>query len=92
MNSIPYLYVLSSQIRALLDQPKDASLPENIRPGGELFAKLATFLSSFDPMQMRYLGKTWRQVIEQLAHIVRSTGTVCLAAEVKMELRLTNAL
>ncbi|KAK8242526.1 hypothetical protein IWZ00DRAFT_379587 [Phyllosticta capitalensis] len=75
VNSIPYLYVLSSQIRALLDQPKDASLPENIRPGGELFAELATFLSSFDPMQMRYLGKTWRQVIEQLAHIVRSTGT-----------------
>ncbi|KAK8178686.1 hypothetical protein BC567DRAFT_263320 [Phyllosticta citribraziliensis] len=79
VNTIPYLYVLFSQISALVDQRKSGPVPDNIRPGGELFSKLATFLNTFDPMQIRYVGKTWRKVIEHMDLIVRSVGQPAVA-------------
>ncbi|KAK7512803.1 hypothetical protein IWZ03DRAFT_384092 [Phyllosticta citriasiana] len=79
VNTIPYLYVLYSQISALVDQRKDGPMPDNIKPGGELFSKLATFLDSFDPMQIRYVGKTWRNVIELLNNIARAVSQPAVA-------------
>lgn len=39
-------------------------MPENLRLGGYLWSKAVLFLRQFDPIQVRYAGHEWRQLVE----------------------------
>lgn len=77
MNTIPYLYVLVHQFQSKVDPASSApNVPDECRPGGELWLKLINFLNVFDPVQIRYVGSEWRIAVEYVDKIVHLTDTV----------------
>ena len=65
INTIPYLKILISLIRAYADKAKSVkSIPETFQPGKTLWNKIVFFLERFDPVQVRYVGQEWRGVVE----------------------------
>lgn len=47
-----------------------------MRPGGDLWSKGIRLLMSFDPIQMRYAGREWRELVELLAKSALSVSKV----------------
>lgn len=81
VNSIPYLYVLVHQFQSKLDSAGSAlNVPDECRPGGELWLKLINYLNVFDPIQIRYVGSDWRRAVEYVDLITRLMDTVCCTA------------
>lgn len=78
VNTIPYLFVLVHQFQTKVESANTAAnVPEECRPGGELWLKLINFLSVFDPVQIRYVGIEWRKAVEYVDRVVRLMDTVC---------------
>lgn len=76
VNTIPYLYVLVHQFQSKVDPASSApNVPDECRPGGELWLKLINFLNVFDPVQIRYVGSEWRIAVEYVDKIVHLTDT-----------------
>lgn len=76
VNSIPYLYVLVHQFQSKLDSAGSAlNVPDECRPGGELWLKLINYLNVFDPIQIRYVGSDWRRAVEYVDLITRLMDT-----------------
>ncbi|KAH7065149.1 hypothetical protein B0J12DRAFT_639256 [Macrophomina phaseolina] len=72
VNTIPYLFVLVHQFQTKVESANTAAnVPEECRPGGELWLKLINFLSVFDPVQIRYVGIEWRKAVEYVDRVVR---------------------
>ncbi|KAF2477928.1 uncharacterized protein BDR25DRAFT_275470 [Lindgomyces ingoldianus] len=76
VNSIAYIYALQARILAAGDSPKSPkSIPDHLRPGGVVWNKIAQFLETFDPVQIRYVGSEWRKLLEYVDRVARIMGT-----------------
>lgn len=51
-------------------------MPDEIKPGNDLWAEVAYFLQHFDPIQVRYAGYEWRRLVELLAQAAEVTAKV----------------
>ena len=71
LNSVPYANILIANLNALQKGGKGIKFES-------LLEKMAIFLGSFDPRQMRYLGSELVKIIESLAFHAQRTGQVCL--------------
>lgn len=67
-DSLAYLYVLWAQIQILTGSNKKGVPPQSM-PGGEIWQKIARFVPSFDPIQMRYSGRVWLHLVDNLVNM-----------------------
>lgn len=62
-DTLPYLFTLYSHVIAAT---WNKGVPNTLRPRGRLWFKLATFLTECDPVEIRYGGSMWTELVEQL--------------------------
>lgn len=67
--------ILNIQVDSLQKRTKE-NVPDEIKPGNDLWARVAYFLQHFDPIQVRYAGYEWRRLVELLAHAAEVTAKV----------------
>jgi COP9 signalosome complex subunit 3 len=72
LNSVPYVFVLLANITAFQNQSSNAL------DGAILWDKIVTFLENFDPIQIRYVGLEFRQVVIAAANLARRSQQVCI--------------
>ncbi|KAL9093501.1 MAG: hypothetical protein Q9165_003896 [Trypethelium subeluteriae] len=68
-NSIAYLYTIISQLQSVASS-KSKPLSD------ELWTGLSIFCTSFDPIQIRYVGNEFRRLLEHLERLARAYNTV----------------
>lgn len=73
VNSIAYAFALRHRISAILEK---RNVPDTLQPGGTLWNQLVLFLETADPIQLRYVGKEWRYLVEQTEAIARACDSV----------------
>ncbi|KKK23255.1 hypothetical protein AOCH_001188 [Aspergillus ochraceoroseus] len=66
IHTLSFLHILHFQIQSLQAKTK-SDLPEDLLPGGRLWTRVSKFLKTFDPIQIRYAGHEWRQLVELVA-------------------------
>ena len=71
VNSIPYLFALLAHIQTAHD----------FAPGTPLWQKSTSFLHSFDPVQIRYVGSEWRHLMETMARCAELSSNVQAAID-----------
>ncbi|KAI4942033.1 hypothetical protein J4E91_010420 [Alternaria rosae] len=76
VNSIAYAFALRHRITTILEK---RNVPDTLQPGGALWNQLVLFLETADPVQLRYVGKEWRHLVEQTEAIARACDSASLA-------------
>lgn len=74
-HSLAYLFVFHLHIQSIQRKTKNF-LPAEILPGGRLWLDAVLFLQHFDPVQIRYAGLEWRQLIELVAQAAQVESKV----------------
>jgi COP9 signalosome complex subunit 3 len=72
LNSIPYIFVLLANINALQKKPGNSLSVE------ALWERMAVFVHSFDPRQIRYLGFELGEIITALIEFAQQIRQVRL--------------
>jgi len=80
LDTLPYLYVLKTQIDQSIG--KSRALNDKVRIGGALYQRLTTFLSLFDPVEIRYAGTAWRKLLDVLAAVILEERAADLTAPI----------
>ena len=75
LHTLSYLLILNLHIDNLQIRAKE-NLPDEIKPGNDLWTRVAYFLQHFDPIQVRYAGHEWRRLVELLAQAAEVTAKV----------------
>jgi hypothetical protein len=75
VHSLSYLYLLRIRIQQLKEKTA-VGVPNDLQPGGTLWKQTVKFLRSFDPIQIRYAGHEWRQLVESVASAAQSVSKV----------------
>ncbi|RAL06215.1 putative COP9 subunit 3 [Aspergillus ibericus CBS 121593] len=83
-HTLSYLIILNLHIETLQNQTKNR-VPDEIKPGNDLWAKAVYFLRSFDPIQVRYAGHEWRQLVELIGQSAEAVAKPFLAVQVIRE-------
>ncbi|KAF1834309.1 hypothetical protein BDW02DRAFT_342711 [Decorospora gaudefroyi] len=76
VNSIAYAFALRHRLAAVVEK---RNVPDILQPGGALWNQLVLFLETADPVQLRYVGKEWRSLVEWTESIARACGSPSLA-------------
>lgn len=63
LHSLPYLLIWGYHVCSIRSETGNP-FPEDVRPGGNLWSKAVHFLTGFDPVQVRYAGSEWRELVE----------------------------
>ncbi|OQD79580.1 hypothetical protein PENANT_c048G11375 [Penicillium antarcticum] len=66
-DSIPYLFILRLQIQTAQETTVE-TVPTKIQPKGVLWTRSVDFLRNFDRIQVRYVGREWRELLEIVGH------------------------
>ncbi|KAJ5770776.1 uncharacterized protein N7511_002827 [Penicillium nucicola] len=66
-DSIPYLFILRLQIQTAQESTGEM-FPAKIQPKGALWTRSVVFLRNFDGIQVRYVGREWRELVEIVGH------------------------
>lgn len=75
-DSLVYLFLLRAQIQAFQEESRE-NVPAALLPPGSLWLRIVPYLRAFDPVQVRYAGQEWRQLVElvaQAAQVVSKVG------------------
>ena len=64
LDTLPYLVTLYYATRAQFSTKK--SWPDTLRPQAPLWAKITLFLERCDPVEIRFAGNWWREVVQIL--------------------------
>jgi COP9 signalosome complex subunit 3 len=72
VHSLSFLYLVRFQIQQAQKRSK-RDIPDDLLPGGILWKQAVRFLRSFDPIQIRYAGLEWRQLVELVASAAQAT-------------------
>lgn len=80
VNSIPYLFALNAQLKAAGPNEQEQLV--------FLVGRANEFLSSFDPIQVRYEGAQWHSLVDILLRLHESQGTQDITPIVSAILRL----
>lgn len=51
-------------------------MPPALLPPGNLWSRIVTYLRAFDPVQVRYAGQEWRQLVEIVAQAAQVVSKV----------------
>lgn len=63
--SLPYLIALFARISICRDDARFGDTSKDLScPTGAIWLKIINFLNVFDPLQVRYAGKLWRNLLE----------------------------
>ncbi|KAL4889133.1 COP9 signalosome complex subunit 3 [Aspergillus ambiguus] len=81
VHTISYLLVLHYYIQ-YQKEADNARLWGDFRPGGSLWQKAVQFLNCFDPIQIRYIGREWRLLVELVAQAAQEISKPILAVSV----------
>ncbi|KAL4923214.1 putative COP9 subunit 3 [Aspergillus undulatus] len=81
IHSLSFLYLLRARIQQLQKSTK-RDVPDGLLPGGSMWKHCVRFLRSFDPIQIRYAGHEWRQLVELLVTATLSCAKPVLAVKV----------
>ncbi|KAE9377921.1 hypothetical protein N431DRAFT_399116 [Stipitochalara longipes BDJ] len=65
LNTVPYTFILLANLAAINKTPKAVDMEK-------IWGKLTTFLGTFDPRQIRYLGEQLSTILEAVASIAMS--------------------
>ena len=82
VNSAAFLLVLHARLESFANKTPLSSFPVPV--DSELWNRLVQFLTKFDPVQVRYLGALWRNLLECFcvsaltSQTVRRTHTLAL--------------
>jgi COP9 signalosome complex subunit 3 len=76
-DSIPYLFILRLQIQTAQATTGEA-IPTKIQPSGLLWTRSADFLRNFDRVQVRYVGREWRELVEIVGHTSQAISKASL--------------
>ena len=71
LNTVPYTFILLANLAALNKAPKAVDMDK-------IWGKLITFLGTFDPRQIRYLGDQLSTIVNAVASIATSNRQVGL--------------
>lgn len=71
MNTVPYTFILLANISALKKGTKGVDMEK-------IWGKMTTFLGTFDPRQIRYLGDQLSAILEAVASIAVTNRQVRL--------------
>ena len=71
MNTVPYTFILLANISALKKGTKGVDMEK-------IWGKMTTFLGTFDPRQIRYLGDQLSDILEAVASIAVTNRQVRL--------------
>ncbi|PWY68059.1 COP9 signalosome complex subunit 3 [Aspergillus heteromorphus CBS 117.55] len=80
-HTLSYLLMLNFKIKYLQNKRRTV-LPEELKPGNDLWVKAVLFFRTFDPIQVRYAGGEWRQLIEIIGQAAEATAKPFLAVQV----------
>lgn len=79
MNTVPYTFILLANLSALKKGTKGVDMDK-------IWGKMTTFLGTFDPRQIRYLGDQLSTIMEAVANIAVANRQVrFLASECVLE-------
>ncbi|KAI9367091.1 signalosome subunit 3 [Aspergillus egyptiacus] len=81
VHSLSFLFLLHFQIQHRQRRER-RDIPEDLQPGGKLWKHASRFLRSFDPIQIRYVGHEWRQLVELVASAAQATSKPIVAVKV----------
>jgi COP9 signalosome complex subunit 3 len=76
-DSIAYLFLLRLQIQTLQETSR-GTLPQDLLPPGRLWSRAVRYLEIFDPVQIRYVGQEFRQLIEFIGQASEAASKVWL--------------
>jgi COP9 signalosome complex subunit 3 len=71
LNTVPYTFILLANISALKKGTKGVDMEK-------IWGKMTTFLGTFDPRQIRYLGDQLSTIMEAVSNIAISNRQVRL--------------
>ena len=71
INTLPYLYALLAQVGGL----------NSISPTERLWGKMLNFVTSFDPVQVRYTGHEWRRLLDAVVKGAEAAGQPSMAID-----------
>jgi COP9 signalosome complex subunit 3 len=74
-DSIAYLFLLRLQIQTL-QETSHGTLPQDLLPPGRLWSRAVRYLEIFDPVQIRYVGQEFRQLIEFIGQASEAASKV----------------
>jgi COP9 signalosome complex subunit 3 len=74
-DSILYLFILRLQIQTAYENTGE-TIPIELQPSNLLWTRSADFLRNFDRIQVRYVGREWRELIEIVGHASRAVSKV----------------
>ncbi|KAJ5295182.1 hypothetical protein N7508_010003, partial [Penicillium antarcticum] len=77
-DSIPYLFILRLQIQTAQETTVE-TVPTKIQPKGVLWTRSVDFLRNFDRIQVRYVGREWRELLEIVGHASQAVSQPLLA-------------
>ncbi|KAJ5621185.1 hypothetical protein N7528_005968 [Penicillium herquei] len=78
-DSITYLFLLQLQIHILRETTSE-TFPADLLPLGKLWSRSTHYLEVFNPVQVRYAGHEWRQLIELVVQAAQAGSKPLLAA------------
>ncbi|KAJ5122851.1 hypothetical protein N7526_009788, partial [Penicillium atrosanguineum] len=76
-DSIIYLFLLRLQIQTLQETSR-GTLPYDLLPPGKLWSRAVRYLEIFDPVQIRYAGREFRQIIEYIGQASQAASKAWL--------------
>ncbi|KAJ5750846.1 hypothetical protein N7533_007874 [Penicillium manginii] len=79
-DAITYLFLLRLQIQTLQETSQE-KLPADLLPSRVLWTKCVHYLKKFNPIQVRYVGHEWRQLIELVAQAAQAASKPFLATQ-----------
>ena len=74
-NSIACAIVLSAYVEALQSKAGQ-QLHKDLLPSGNLFPKIVLFLERFDPVQVRYVGSAFRDLLAVVVQAAEQSSQV----------------
>ena len=73
LDTLPYIFILAAKKSSVLRKGK--GWPESWHPGGSTWLHLVQLLSQCNPLEIRYAGATWRQMVEVLCFTTTMTSS-----------------
>ena len=74
-DSLVYLFLLRAQIQAFQEESRE-KVPAALLPPGSLWSRMVSYLRAFNPVQVRYAGQEWRQLVELVAQAAQMVSKV----------------
>lgn len=76
VNTLPYLHALLAHINNSQGKSVNTAPNRALLPGGRLWEPMLKFMENFDPVQIRYSGPEFEQLVKALEFTARKSSMV----------------